>query len=103
MWGASALEQNRPLVENWGCEKPNITRVNFNKLIAFCQEVYARVFLARRDALFDTLDALLSGGSISSFAWLSQSERFQRKRPSLYAAVEDGRVDTQAMRAWVSD
>lgn len=84
-------------------KNPISTRENITKLIAFRQEVYARVFLARRDALFDTLDALLSGGSISSFAWLSQSERFQRKWPSLYAAVEEGRVDTEAMRALVSD
>lgn len=63
------------------------TRENINKLIEFRQEVYARVFSARRDALFDALDALLSGGRLSSFAWLSQNERFQRKWPSLYAAV----------------
>lgn len=79
---------------------PTSTRENINKLIEFRQEVYAaRVFLARRDALFDTLDALLSGGTVASFAWLSQNEHFQRKWPSLYAAVEDGRVDTQALRA----
>ena len=41
---------------------------------------------------------MLSGGTFASFAWLSQSERFQRKWPSLYAAVEDGRVDSQALR-----
>ncbi len=45
-----------------------------------------------------TLDALLSGGTFSSFAYLSQRERFQRQWPSLYAAVEDGQVDTQALR-----
>ncbi|MFZ5884487.1 MAG: transposase, partial [Chloroflexota bacterium] len=45
--------------------------------------------------LFDTLDALLAGGAFASFAYLSQSERFQRRWPSLYAAVEDGQVDTQ--------
>lgn len=74
------------------------TRVNINKLIAFRQEVYSCVFVTRRDALFNTLDALLAGGTFSSFAWLSQEERFQRKWPSLYAAVEDGQIDTEAMR-----
>jgi len=59
--------------------------------------VYTRIFQKRRDALFDTLDALLSGGTFTSFAYLSQSERFQRKWPGLYAAVEDGQVDTQAL------
>lgn len=57
-----------------------------------------RIFRKRRDALFDTLDALLSGGTFPSFAYLSQSERFQRQWPSLYAAVEDGQMDIQALR-----
>jgi len=60
--------------------------------------VCTRIFRKRRDALFDTLDAWLSGGTFASFAYLSQNERFQRKWPSLYAAVEDGQVDTQALR-----
>jgi hypothetical protein len=44
------------------------------------------------------LDALLSSGTFASFAYLSQSERFQRKWPSRYAAVEDGQRDTAAVR-----
>lgn len=75
------------------------TRENINRLIAFRQKVYARVFAARRDALFDMLDALLSAGSVSSFAMLSQGERFRRQWPSLYAAVEDGQVNQEALRA----
>jgi len=67
-------------------------------LIEFRQAVYGRVFRKRRDALFDTLDALLSSGTFASFASLSQSERFQRKWPSRYAAVEDGQIDTAAVR-----
>jgi hypothetical protein len=47
-------------------------------LIEFRQAVYGRVFRNRRDALFDTLDALLSSGTFASFASLSQSERVQR-------------------------
>jgi hypothetical protein len=42
-------------------------------------------------------DALLSGGTFAAFAHLSQSERFQRKWPSLYAAVEDRQIDTEVM------
>ena len=46
----------------------------------------------------DTLDALLSTGSFPSFALLSQSERFQRQWPSLYDAVEEGRINEDALR-----
>jgi hypothetical protein len=77
---------------------PISTKEHINRLIEFRQAVYTRIFQKRRDALFDTLDALLSGGTLASFAYISQSERFQRKWPSLYAAVEDGEVDTQALR-----
>jgi len=77
---------------------PTSTKENINRLIEFRQAVYVHVFQKRRDALFDTLDALLAGGTFASFAYLSQSERFQRRWPSLYAAVEDGEVDTQALR-----
>lgn len=75
------------------------TRENLTRLIAFRQEVYGRVFTARRDALFEVLDALLSVDSVSSFAMFSQSERFQRSWSSLYAAVEDGRISQEALRS----
>jgi len=52
---------------------------NINILIEFRQEVYEHVFRKRCAALFDTLDALSSGGTFPSFAYLSQSERFQRQ------------------------
>jgi len=77
---------------------PTSTKEYINRLIEFRQAVYTRIFKKRCDALFDTVDALLSGETLASFAYLSQSERFQRKWPSLYAAVEDGEVDTQALR-----
>lgn len=75
---------------------PASTKENINKLIEFRQAVYRHIFRKRRDALFDTLDTLLAGGTFACFAYLSQSERFHRRWPSLYAAVEDGQVDTQA-------
>lgn len=78
------------------------TKENINRLIAFRQAVYAQVFQARRDALFETLDALLAGGTFASFARLSQSERFRRRWPSLYQAVEDGRIDRDRLRALVA-
>lgn len=62
------------------------------------EAVYKNVFRARRDVLFEVLDALLSGHSFDSFAYLSPSERFQQKWPSLYVAVEDGKIDAEQMR-----
>jgi len=56
---------------------------------------------ARKDALFDVLDALLSAGRISSFAMLSQSETYQRKWPSLYAGIEDGQLDSVWLRRFL--
>ena len=57
---------------------------------------------ARRDALFNLLDALVSEGRVASFAMLSQSEQFQRKWPSLYGAVEDGEIDSQWLRTFLA-
>lgn len=78
--------------------KQETTKENVNKLIEFRQAVYENGMLARRDALFDLLDALISEGPVSSFAMLSQSDRFQRKWPSLYAAIEDGELDSRWLR-----
>jgi hypothetical protein len=74
------------------------TKENVNKLIEFRQAVYAHGFTARQDALFNLLDALLAQGPVSSFAMLSQAEPFERKWPSLYAAVEDGQLN----EAWLA-
>jgi len=74
------------------------TQEDINKLIEFRQAIYENGLLARKDALFDVLDALLATGSVSSFAMLSQSERFQRKWPSLYASIEDGKFDSGWLR-----
>lgn len=76
---------------------PTSTKGNINTFTEFRQAVYTRIFQKRRDALFDTLDALLSGGTSASFAYPSQGERFQRQWLSLYAAVEDGQIDTAAL------
>ena len=77
------------------------TKQNINKLIEFRQAIYGKGLLARRDALFDLLDALIAEGSVSSFAMLSQSERFQRKWPSLYTAVEDGVLNSVWLRQFL--
>ena len=79
--------------------KQESTTQDINKLIEFRQAIYENGMLARKDALFDVMDALLATDSVSSFAMLSQSERFQRKWPSLYAGIEDGKIDS----AWLQD
>jgi hypothetical protein len=78
------------------------TKENINKLIEFRQAVYWNGFSARRDALFNLVDALLAQGSVSSFAMLSQAEQFERKWPSLYAAVEDGQLDEAWLRKYLA-
>lgn len=78
------------------------TKQDINKLIEFRQAIYENGMRARRDALFDLLDALISEGPVSSFAMLSQSSRFQREWPSLYAAVEDGELDCQWLRTYLA-
>jgi hypothetical protein len=82
--------------------KQDTTKENVNKLIEFRQAIYENGMLARRDAMFDLLDALLSAGPVSSFAMLSQSSRFQRKWPSLYAAVEDGDLNHLWLRTYLA-
>jgi hypothetical protein len=83
-------------------EQQATTEANVNKLIEFRQAVYQHGMLARRDALFDLLDALMCEGTVSSFVRLSQSERFVRKWPSLYAAVEDGEIDRDWLRTYLA-
>ena len=78
------------------------TKENVNKLIEFRQAVYAHGITRRRDAVFDLLDAMIAEGAVSSFAMLSQAERFQRKWPSLYAVVEDGRLNEAWLRKFLA-
>ena len=78
------------------------TKEYINKLIEFRQAVYEHGMIRRRDALFDLLDALVASGTVLSFAFLSQSAQFRRKWPSLYAAVEDGRLDSLWLRDYLA-
>src|SRR5438552_2865980 len=50
------------------------------------------------DALFNTLDALSSETGAHSFPELSQSPFFERKWPSLYEALEDGKINAERLR-----
>jgi hypothetical protein len=83
-------------------EQQETTKENVNKLIEFRQAVYEHGMVARRDALFDLADALMCEGAVSSFVRLSQSERFMRKWSSLYAAVEDGEIDSHWLRTYLA-
>lgn len=74
------------------------TQEDLNKLIEFRQAVYDNGMVSRRDALFDLLDAVVSEGTVASFAMLSQSERFQRQWPSLYDAMSEGGIDSDWLR-----
>jgi hypothetical protein len=67
-------------------------------LTAFRQRLYTTCFTRARDALFDLADALLTDPHAQSFVELSQARCFQRAWPSLYEALEDGRIDRAALR-----
>ena len=71
--------------------------MNLNTLQAFRHEVYA-CFERAADALFNTVDALLTETHAHSFAELSLSPSFQRRWCSLYEAFEDGRIDQERLR-----
>jgi hypothetical protein len=63
----------------------------------FRQALYP-CFTRARDALFEVADALLTAGAARSFVELSEAPTYQRRWPSLYAALADGRIDRAALR-----
>lgn len=66
--------------------------MNFNTLKQFRQELYG-CFEQSRDALFNLADALLSETTAHSVIELSLSPFFARKWPSLYAALQLGKLN----------
>jgi hypothetical protein len=72
--------------------------VNLNTLRQFRHDVYES-FKRSKDALFNTVDALMTETQAKSFPEVSQSLWFERKWPSLYEAFEDGRIDEKHLRA----
>ena len=66
--------------------------MDLNTLKAFRQEIYD-CFGRAKDALFNTVDALLTEDRAQSFPELSLSPHFLRRWPSLYEAFEDGSID----------
>src|SRR5437588_6571235 len=71
--------------------------MNLNTLQGFRHEVYS-CFDRAADALFNTVDALLTETSAHSFPELSLSPCFERRWCSLYEAFEDGRIDQDRLR-----
>jgi len=90
--GDLALEQNCSWVETWDYEPSHIYPRAHQQADRISSSGVQSCFSEAPQCLFDTLDALRAGGTFASFAYLSQHERFQRKWPNLYAAVEDGQV-----------
>jgi len=71
--------------------------MNLNTLQRFRHEVYG-CFDRAADALFNTVDALLTETQAQSFPELSLSPCFERRWCSLYEAFEDGRIDQDRLR-----
>jgi hypothetical protein len=69
-------------------------------LRAFRAGVYACLG-ARRDALFEALDAATSVGPVPSLPYLSLAALHRRGWGSLYAALAEGRMDVPALRELV--
>ena len=89
-------------VETWGVNNPTTTQEHINKLIEFRQAVYEHGFRRRRDALFETLDALLHAGRAASFAMLSFAPGFKRQCHSLYKTLEMGDLDEAWLKSHLS-
>ncbi len=71
--------------------------MNINILRQFRHDIYD-CFPKAKDALFNTIDALMTETQAKSFPELSQSPWFERKWASLYEAFEDGRIDEKRLR-----
>jgi hypothetical protein len=67
------------------------------RLAQFRRDLYACCTRAGA-ALFDLSDAVLTDPIARSFVEFSQAASFQRRWPSLYAALKDGRIDRAALR-----
>jgi DDE superfamily endonuclease len=70
---------------------------DINTLRQFRHDLYD-CFPRAKDALFNTIDALMTETQAASFPELSQSPWFERKWSSLYEAFEDGRIDEARLR-----
>jgi hypothetical protein len=71
--------------------------MHFNTLDHVRQQMY-RCFERSRDALFNLSDALLSESQARSLPELSLSVFFERRWPSVYEALQDGRINVERLR-----
>jgi hypothetical protein len=69
----------------------------FNTLDCLRQQMYG-CFERSRDALFNVSDALLSESQARSLPELSLSVFFERRWPSVYEALQDGRINVERLR-----
>lgn len=65
------------------------------------ETLYSAVFVHQQDALLELLEALLDLMSASSFVELCLSPFFRQEWPSVYVAVDHGRVDSETQRGLV--
>jgi DDE superfamily endonuclease len=72
--------------------------MHINTLEHIRQQIY-RCFERSGDALFNLSDALLSESQARSLPELSLSAFFERRWPSVYEALQDGRINMQRLRA----
>lgn len=71
--------------------------MHFNTLERLRQQMYDS-FERSRDALFNLSDALLSESQARSLPELSLSVFFERRWPSVYEALQDGRINVEHLR-----
>jgi hypothetical protein len=76
----------------------NTPLATWHDLQLFRDDFY-RCLERRADALFELTDAILSAGPQPSFAHLSLAAPHRRGWGSLYAALREGRLDTERLRA----
>lgn len=74
------------------------TQKHINKIIEFRQAIYEHGLERRKDALFETLDAICLNGRFAAFPLLSLNQVHRRKWHSLYKALEQGSLD----EVWLS-
>lgn len=76
--------------------------MHFNTMERVRQQMYEN-FERSAGALFNLCDALLSESQARSLAELSLSPYFARKWPSVYEALQDGRINEEGLRSvWAS-
>jgi hypothetical protein len=81
-----------------GVQPKQSTTEQFNNLIGFRQAIYEQGLDGYRDSQFELMDALLANIGVQSYVELTLSPLFRRGWSSGYAAVEDGRQNTEQLR-----